>query len=94
MLFPIPVGAATFFPAEWSGPSGHPSVGFLLVAGMLLAYAGACFVGAIASAQSLAKWGWLTGTEKPFVSRIACIAGTLVFTAMASLIILGWFRIL
>jgi hypothetical protein len=82
-----------FFPHAWDEPSGRPPVAFLFVGLGLLVFAGFCLSGAIASAETLKKWSRLTGSENPLISRIACIVGVAIFTTMAGMYILGWFRV-
>ena len=86
--------ATGFFPPDWCGPSGRPSVAFLLVGLGLMGYGGFCLAGVFASNEALRKKSGLTGSENPRTSRIACACGAVVFFVMGGTFLLGWFGIL
>ena len=94
-LFSTPLlQAAGFFPPDWCGPSGRPSVAFLFVGLGIMGYGVFCLAGVFASDEALRIKSGLTGSENPRTSRIACACGAAVFFVMGGTILLGWFGIL
>jgi hypothetical protein len=95
VLFSTPLLQATgFFPPDWCGPSGRPSVVFLLVGLGIMGYGVVCLAGAFASDETLRRKSGLTGSENPLTSRITCVLGALIFSVLGGTIVLGWFGIL
>jgi hypothetical protein len=86
--------APGFFPPDWCGPSGRPSIAFLVAGLGIMAYGVVCLAGAFASDATLRRKSGLTGSENPLTSRITCVLGTLIFFVLGGTIVLGWFGIL
>jgi len=82
----------SFFPSQWCGPSGRPSVWFLLIGLSLMAIGELCFAGAVASADTLKRRPWLGSSEDLLSHRIASAIGAVVFNVMGGAFVGGWLK--